>query len=123
VISDEGCRATEGCKRLGACSADGSACGPRSPDECTASIACKVSGKCALGGGPTRVCVVSAAGCRTSSWCREGGDCTPSDGECVVGSNTDCLGSVTCKEHGNCTKRTAGSFVLCGPRDGPAGER
>ena len=119
VISDEGCRATEGCKHLGACSAVGSVCGPRTPEECAASVACKVTGKCALGDGPTRVCITSAAGCRASSWCREGGQCTPSDGQCVVGSNADCLSSANCKKWGNCTRRDAGFMFMCGPREGP----
>lgn len=120
VASDDGCRATDECKHLGQCSAVGSVCAPRRPEDCGQSEICKVRGLCAspVVGAPPQ-CRPSVEGCRASSQCRDGGYCTASFDECILASASDCQGTAMCKKDGYCTPRQFGGVTVCGPREGP----
>jgi hypothetical protein len=119
AVSDEGCRATEDCKLIGACAAVGGGCAPARREDCVQSEICKDQGRCALSEGPPPVCVPSTAGCRASQDCRLGGECTATPGGCVVGSAADCRSSEACRKVGACTPQKKGYLVVCAAAGGP----
>ena len=58
---------------------------------------------------------VVAADCASSPACKEFGECTEQNGQCVVGSAKDCAQSKVCKTQGWCSQTDVGGKRACKP--------
>jgi hypothetical protein len=74
-------------------------------------MSCAAHGLCTFEGGK---CVLSDAGCRKSSMCREEGRCTERRGACVATSNEDCAQSQLCARNGACIAVEERCSFRCG---------
>jgi hypothetical protein len=100
--SEEHCRASSDCAKLGRCSLEQGQCVAASDADCRALAACRERGACSAKGGE---CVaVTARDCRPTKACVEVGHCTPVDGVCRADSDTDCRQSELCKRKGACNE-------------------
>lgn len=76
--------------------------------DCRASESCKEDGECTFQEGE---CIATSdADCRASLWCGRAGYCTVNDNACYAASDSDCEGSDKCKRFGEC-KMERGSCV------------
>lgn len=72
-------------------------------DPCRRSEACKEDGECSL---RDEECVATSdADCRASEWCEKAGYCTLRDDGCFAVTDDDCKASGACKLLGKCTVR------------------
>ena len=58
---------------------------------------------------------VVATDCASSPACKESGECTDENGQCVVGSANDCAQSKVCKTQGWCSVTDVGGKRACKP--------
>jgi len=131
VVSDEFCRFSENCKKLGKCSRIGNSCLPRFDQDCENAEVCSKEKKCLVNQTET-ACVKTRAGvckspckrnedctgcpkkrgicdqgicsdkkCSESPECKSSGQCSRKAERCIASKSSDC--TKVCKENGHCT--------------------
>ena len=108
------CGAT--CWARGDCARIDGVCQPESDAECEASVACKVAGRCAIGGRPAVMCgATEDRHCEQSLECEAYGRCTRSGIACASGERrapmSGCVGRPECAQEGRCLTTDEGACV------------
>lgn len=110
AVDPTDCTNSIACQEDGDCHVvDGGICRPATVADCVGNDVCKLGGRCAFvdfinnNGGQTQWC--GAFGdweCRHSAWCKERGQCTRYEQQCVPANDDDCKNSTWCQTKGLC---------------------
>ncbi|TNE43461.1 MAG: hypothetical protein EP343_33485 [Deltaproteobacteria bacterium] len=131
VVTDQFCKDSSGCQQSGLCSRQGDSCVVATDDDCKQSIACRAANKCLAengacvetrkdGGTCKRACesnedcsgcsggatvcdnsVCATEKCADTARCKERGQCTRSNNQCIAKTSADC--QAVCSAEGLCT--------------------